>query len=315
VKYVRRRCLQRVNLLKSVACVSWGSHPSCLILLYRGLIGSVLEYGSVCFSNMGSIPPLAERFAYLNLRYLVASFCRLGHPLREMLGVLGALNIGRGHSDVLSLDIVPSESFTRHELPALVGTPLADGYMVKKLENAQEAMYSLVAPRELLTVTSGYGLSCIFYTDDSLIEGCAGFALHQMGVGGFGYKIQRPADVFTAEHNALFTALRHITEVIRSPEKCLILTDSRSSIKAMLSRKIAHQTHPLVYECKQLCWSLCRNGLEVKLMWIPSHVGLVGHELDDERARQAALEGSIFDKPLFLSDIQSLARPALMRAW
>jgi hypothetical protein len=29
------------------------------------------------------------------------------------------------------------------------------------------------------------------------------------------------------------------------------------SIKAMLSRKIAHQTHPLVYGCKQLCWSLC----------------------------------------------------------
>jgi ribonuclease HI len=34
----------------------------------------------------------------------------------------------------------------------------------------------------------------------------------------------------------------------------------------------------------------------VKLMWIPSHVGLVGNELVDERAR-------------------SLARPALMRTW
>jgi hypothetical protein len=43
-KYVRRRCLQRVNLLKSVAGVSCGAHPSCLILLHRGLIGSVLEY-------------------------------------------------------------------------------------------------------------------------------------------------------------------------------------------------------------------------------------------------------------------------------
>jgi hypothetical protein len=27
-KYVRRRCLQRVNLLKSLAGVSWGAHPS-----------------------------------------------------------------------------------------------------------------------------------------------------------------------------------------------------------------------------------------------------------------------------------------------
>jgi hypothetical protein len=41
-------------------------------------------------------------------------------------------------------------------------------------------------------------------------------------------------------------------------------------------------------------------------MWIPSHVG---NELVDERARQAPLEGSIFDRPLSASDFQSLARP------
>jgi hypothetical protein len=80
--------------------------------------------------------------------------------------VLGALNMGcciGGYSDVLSLDKVPSESFTRHELPALIGTPLVEGHMEKKLANVQEAMYSFVAPRELLTVTSRYGASCIFY--------------------------------------------------------------------------------------------------------------------------------------------------------
>jgi hypothetical protein len=78
-----------------------------MILLYRGLIGSVLEYGSVCYTNMtrthmlglervqyralrialglmrstpnnclrvlSGIPPLAERFEYLNFRYLVGT--------------------------------------------------------------------------------------------------------------------------------------------------------------------------------------------------------------------------------------------------
>jgi hypothetical protein len=38
-----------VNLLKLVAGVSWGTNPSCLILLYKRLNGSILEYGSVCF--------------------------------------------------------------------------------------------------------------------------------------------------------------------------------------------------------------------------------------------------------------------------
>jgi ribonuclease HI len=115
-------------------------------------------------------------------------------------------------------------------------------------------------------------------------------------------KIQSPA----GEPSALFLALRHISEDIRPPERCLIVTDNLSSIKAMLSRKVSHQTHPLVSECTQLCWSLCQNGVEVMLMWIPSLVGLVENELVDERARQAAVSSGEF---------QSLARTALMRAW
>jgi hypothetical protein len=75
----------------------------------------------------------------------------------------------------------------------------------------------------------------------------------------------------------------------------------------VLSRKIAHQTHPLAYECKQLCWSLYQNEIEV--------TGLIGNELVDERARKAVLEGSNFDRPLSSRDFQSLARTALMRAW
>jgi hypothetical protein len=95
-----------------------------------------------------------------------------------------------------------------------------------------------VEPRGLLTVTSGYGPSCIFFTDGSLIEGCAGFAVHHMSVSVFGRKIQSSAGAFTAELSALFTALRHIAGVKRLPEGRLILTDSMSLIKARLSRKM-----------------------------------------------------------------------------
>jgi hypothetical protein len=66
-------------------------------------------------------------------------------------------------------------------------------------------MNLLVASHDLMTVTSGYGPSCIFYADGSLIEGCACFAVYQMGEGGFGHKIQSPGGVFTAELSALFT--------------------------------------------------------------------------------------------------------------
>jgi hypothetical protein len=93
-----------------------------------------------------------------------------------------------------------------------------------------------------------------------------GLCCSSNGCGWIWYKIRGTTGVFTAELSVLFTALRHIDEVIRPPKRCLILTDSLSSIRAMLSRKIAHQTHSLMNECKQMCWSLCQNRIEVKLM-------------------------------------------------
>jgi hypothetical protein len=120
-------------------------------------VGSVLEYGSVCYTGMArthmlrlervqyrgirialglifsknslgilsGIAPLAERFVYLNFRCFVAVFYRLDHPLEKRLETLRELNLGRciaGYCDVLPLNIVSSASFTRHDLPALLAS-------------------------------------------------------------------------------------------------------------------------------------------------------------------------------------------------
>jgi ribonuclease HI len=133
-------------------------------------------------------------------------------------------------------------------------------------------------------VTARYVSSMVLFTDGSLIDGCIGFAFHQTGEDGFGYKISIPAGIFTAELIALFVTLRHIGEVIQPPEKCLIFKDSLSLVKALLSRKISHRTHPLVYECKQMCSNLLEDGIEVEIMWFSSQVGLESNEIVDERA-------------------------------
>jgi hypothetical protein len=64
-----------------------------------------------------------------------------------------------------------------------------------------------------------------------------------------------------------------------------------------------------------MCFDLMRDLIEVKHMWIPSNVGLVGNELVDEVPRYASLNGSIFDRPPSPCDFQSLARPVLLREW
>jgi hypothetical protein len=51
-RYVLKRCRTRINFMKSIAGTAWGSHPDNMLILYKGLVRSVLEYGYVCFSEM-----------------------------------------------------------------------------------------------------------------------------------------------------------------------------------------------------------------------------------------------------------------------
>jgi hypothetical protein len=122
---------------------------------------------------LSGIAPLAERFVYLNFRYLVVVFYRLYHLLKRRLETLGELNLGRciaGCSDVLPLNVVPSESFTRHDFPALLAAHFVSDLMEGALSGVQASMYSVVAHRKLLTVTTRYTASMIFYMDGSLID-------------------------------------------------------------------------------------------------------------------------------------------------
>jgi hypothetical protein len=57
-----------------------------------------------------------------------------------------------------------------------------------------------------------YYIDGFFYTDGSLIDRCAEFVFHRTDEDGFGYKISKPAGIFTAELTALFVTLRHIRE-------------------------------------------------------------------------------------------------------
>jgi hypothetical protein len=135
------------------------------------------------------------------------------------------------------------------------------------------------------------------------------FVIHRTEEDGFGYQITSLAGIFTVELTALFVTLWHVNDVIQLPFNWyFFLTDSLSSVKAMLSRKISHRTHSLVYECKQMCSGLFWNGVEVVIMWISSNVELEGNEVVD-------MQHLIFDIPLPPVHFQGLARSVLLKKW
>ena len=66
ITYVEKKVEKRLNLLRSLCGVWWGGHPSTMLNLYKSLIRSQIEYGSilylsVCHTSMSRIERLQNR--------------------------------------------------------------------------------------------------------------------------------------------------------------------------------------------------------------------------------------------------------------
>jgi hypothetical protein len=77
-------------------------------------------------------------------------------------------------------------------------------------------MYSVVAPRELLTVTVRHAASMVFYTDGSLIDGYTGFAFQQNGKGGFVCKSPAAAYCFNCDTATYWVGYLTLEKVLDS---------------------------------------------------------------------------------------------------
>jgi hypothetical protein len=80
--------------------------------------------------------------------------------------------------EVSGLDIQPEIGNTRHELGANLNTPRVNRHMQVALSGVHADMYPVVAPLELRAGIALFSPSNLFYTDGSLMDGVAGFAVH-----------------------------------------------------------------------------------------------------------------------------------------
>ena len=51
IKYLKARCLKALNLLKVVSRFDWGADSIVLLRLYRALVRSKLDYGSIVYGS------------------------------------------------------------------------------------------------------------------------------------------------------------------------------------------------------------------------------------------------------------------------
>jgi hypothetical protein len=103
---------------------------------------------------------------------------------------------------VAQFTLQPSRTYAQYDLSALVSVPDIDETMTNALASVDKSMYPSVASRDLATITSDYLTENNFYTNGSMIDDVAGFAVHNRNYKT-GHQLAKPSSVFTAEISAI----------------------------------------------------------------------------------------------------------------
>ena len=90
-------------------------------------------------------------------------------------------------------------------------------------------------------------------------------------------------------------------------DKSVILTDSLSSLQT-LSMGRASSRQYLVNECRSQIGEIQQKEHIIKLVWIPSHIGIIGNGCADRSAKEACRNGIPLTHTHTLQEVISIIR-------
>ena len=114
-----------------------------------------------------------------------------------------------------------------------------------------------------------------------------------------------------AEMVAILESLRFLMS--KPYTSCVIFSDSLSAIEAIESGSYMSPIHQNI---KYYLHHLWRQGVQVVLCWIPSHVGIRGNEVADGLAKEALLRQAIdYSVLLDITDLYGILEKHLLNVW
>lgn len=330
VEAISKKCVKRINFIRSVSGRSWGGHPLTMLTIYKSTIRPILEYGSYCFQNLANthklrikriqwrairvcfglmtsthtatlevqagVLPLDLRWKELALRFLCKSLNGPSNLLRNSINEL--LNerpdhpISNLYNTLAAFNTNQALMFSCYSSPwsCLLFSPTVSMAMKNHLRTIQNPTSNEV--NEIFsTVMSALGQTKCIYTDGSKTPEGIGSAVFVSENMSISQQLQKPSSVFVAELTAVILA----TEIINNclPGKFVIATDSMSVAQCIRNTNIETKTFNLVYSCKLNLLNLKCRGYEIIILWIPAHKGILGNERADEIAKQASVDGRL----------------------
>ena len=354
IRYLKAKCLRALNLLKVLSHTSWGADRFTLLHLYRSLVRSKLDYGSIVYgSARKSYLQILDTVHHQGLRLALGAFrtspvtslyVEADEPSltlrREKLSLQYATRLAANQSNpAFKVTFSPQFSemyeckptairpFGLRVLPLLDSTNInpnniekhfvteIPSWCMKKPDilfdlhtSKKSASDSLIMKQNFHILQSRYTEYQHIYTDgskDGEKVGCA----FLYGNHFSSLRIPDGSSVFTAEAKAIDLALDFIDSCFLH-DKFLIFSDSLSVLKALNHTSSKNsQIQKLLEKHHKIA-----NTKEILFCWLPSHVGIIGNEIADRKAKDSLhLNMSTFEIPF--NSFKPLINKYILSEW
>lgn len=129
------------------------------------------------------------------------------------------------------------------------------------------------------------------FTDGSKSTTGKGMAFYDSTTGNYVmYKTDANVCIMSLELIAILEALKYITDE-RNPN-VVIFTDSKSALQHIARCASGFRGVSTAYDVLKGINNLATKGINLKLQWVPSHIGIRGNEEADRLARLAVTKGN-----------------------
>lgn len=350
IDYVVKKCKKRINLLKVISGSKWGASKEVLSSVYKGLIRSVIDYGSevydtsvkthknkldkiqaqclrICCGALMTTPinalqvecgdmPLDLRRLWLQCKLAVKYKFNPNHPTSACFKEA----YDGKYQDSFNSIFNKVNEYTK-DLNIEGQEIIVDNIPYWECGDIKVCLdlANNISKKDIPVINLAHSKEYLqkwnnhlkVYTDGSKSENKTGCAFYVPEMGF--KKCMRLTDntsVCESELVAILLAISWLAE--NPPFQFVILSDSLSALQAIEGDKLSK----LVCEIRYQIFMLQNKGINVEFAWIPGHVGLRGNEVADQLAKEALSHENVeLTISPEMADILKDMKGVIMRLW
>ena len=357
INYIIDRCNKRLNLMRNLCGTTWGASISTLLVIYKTLIRSVIEYGEIIYINTS----ITNKNKLNSLQYQALKICcgaAAGSPLVALQNETGEipLELNREKQQLIYYAKVKSNpkhpsqnsihyppNIKYYDKPGLnliamdtdpifkqhnwtVNTNNNTGitpWLHNKIITNETLLHIFTTPHTTTKkleisnrLINSYHDSIHIYTDGTLQldhKSASGFHIPTLNNITTNRNTDR-TPIITSELIAIQNAIEYIA-TNTNITNIAIFTDSTETIKRINldPLKLTIKTSQIANNIKQLAATY--KHITIHLVWIPSHIGIVGNETIDQHTKTATAKQININSPSDLTDIKHKIDTYIIDKW